>query len=317
MACPGVSVVIPAYHASEHLPRCVDSVLRQDLREPFEVVVVVSGDEDEDLSYLETLPGDDRLRVLVRRPRLRSAAARHLGIQEARGRLLVVTDADVVASPGWLRALVQACRDRGGCVGGAVANGTPHSVAGTTEYIMEFLDLYPGRPPGIWHAVTANLAFSRETYERFGPFTNVTDAAEVGGEDTVFTLKAAATGQLSFCAEALVTHHNRTAMHAVLRHQRHLGRVFAYLAHMCPNLPFRHAATRWWTAPILGVARGYSVVRRIVAWRIGLGARSLGVAGPVTVALGVWTWGVIEGTRLVRATTRSSSASATRAPGRL
>jgi glycosyltransferase involved in cell wall biosynthesis len=303
-----VSIVIPAYHAQEHLLRCLDSVLGQDLEEPFEVIVVVSADEDEDLSYLETMPDDDRLRIMVRRPRLPCSTARHLGIQEAQATVLVATDADVVAAPGWLRAIVQACRSSDACVGGAVANGTPDSVAGTTEYILEFLDLHPRRPPNIWHAVTANLAFSRGAYERFGPFADVTETAEVGGEDTAFTLKAAAAGQLSFCADAVVTHHNRTAMHAVLRHQRHLGRTFASLAHVCPNLPLRHAAKRGWTAPIVGVARCYSVARRLATWRIGLGTRALRVAGPVTIALGVWTWGVVEGNRLVRTMKRAPTA---------
>src|SRR5207244_2217659 len=134
-----VSVVVPAYRAETTLTRCVEGLLDQQFPGSFEVIVVASADATLDLP---TLADDPRLRVMRHVPRLSAAAARNRGVAAAEGRLLVFTDADVVAPPEWLSALVSA-GNRCGCTAGSVINGTPESAVGTVQYLVEFLDLAP------------------------------------------------------------------------------------------------------------------------------------------------------------------------------
>ena len=146
----------------------------------------------------------------------------------------------MIAQAGWLSSLVAASAGTR-CVAGAIVNGTPRSWAGTTEYLVEFLDLHPGRPPStIWHGATANLAVPKTLWETYGPFVDASSSIkEVGSADTTFTLKAAADGLLDFCPDARVVHMNRTDMKAVMAHQVELGRCAALLARRSPTFPHR------------------------------------------------------------------------------
>ena len=69
-AAPEVTVVVPAYRAAGQLERCVKALCAQTSNATFEIIVVVSGDDTDDLSYADNLVADPRLSVVVRRPRL-------------------------------------------------------------------------------------------------------------------------------------------------------------------------------------------------------------------------------------------------------
>jgi glycosyltransferase involved in cell wall biosynthesis len=293
-----VSIVVPAYRAAGHLRRCVASLCAQRSDKVFEVIVVVSGNEEDDLSYADELPRDPRVTVIVHRPRLSAAEGRNLGVARSRGDTLVFTDADVVAQEGWLAALMTASAGQR-CVAGAVLNGTPRSWAGTTEYMVEFLDLHPGRPPEtIWHGATCNLAVPRALWEAYGPFVDASSAIkEVGSADTTFTLQASADGRLDFCPSARIVHMNRTELQTVLRHQVVLGRCAAVLARRSATYPHRRLVTRWWAVPLVVGARWLSLWRRLLTWRIGLAPRALVLTPYVVAALAAWGRGLYQENR--------------------
>jgi glycosyltransferase involved in cell wall biosynthesis len=292
------SIVVPAFDAADHLSRCVASLCAQRGESSFEIIVVVSGDEGDDLDYADQLPVDPRLTVLVHRPRLSAAEGRNLGVTQAGGDTLVFTDADVVAQEGWLAALVTASAGHR-CVAGAVVNGTPRSWAGTTEYMVEFLDLHPGRPPEtIWHGATCNLAVPRSLWEAYGPFVDASSSIkEVGSADTTFTLQASADGRLDFCPAARVVHMNRTGLPTVLRHQVMLGRCAAVLARRSPTYPHRRLVTRSWAVPLVVGARWLSLWRRLLTWRIGLAPRALVLTPYLVAALAAWGKGLYQANR--------------------
>jgi glycosyltransferase involved in cell wall biosynthesis len=286
-------VVVPAYRAAAHLQRCVESLCAQVFERTCEIIVVVSGDEGDELSYADQLPDDRRLTVIVHRARLSAAEGRNLGVSRARGATLVFTDADVVADEDWLSSLVAASAG-GRCVAGAVVNGTPRSWAGTTEYLVEFLDLHPGRPPEtIWHGATCNLAVPRVLWEAYGPFVDASSSIiEVGSADTTFTLQAAADGLLAFCPAARIVHMNRTALRTVLTHQVALGRTAAVLARRSATFPHRDLVAKPWAAPLVVGARWLSLWRRLITWRIGLGPRAVVLTPYLVAALSAWGSGL-------------------------
>ena len=90
-----VSVVIPAWNAGEDLDRCLDAVFRSDY--PLAEVIVV------DDASTEPSTADIARRhgaTLLRMPRQSGPGqARNLGAREARGDVLLFTDADVVLRP--------------------------------------------------------------------------------------------------------------------------------------------------------------------------------------------------------------------------
>lgn len=281
-----VSVIVPAYRASATLDACLRSVLDQDFDEPYEVVLVASADRDDDLP---ALPKDSRLRAELVVPRLAAATARNRAVERARGALLAFTDADVVVDRSWLRELVAASDGGRMCVAGAVRNGTPHSIVGTAEYLVQFLDLHPRRPAAsAWHGATANLLLGRDLFERLGHFPE--DMG--GGEDTLLTGEARARGQFVFGPRAVVTHLNRTTLADVVRHQYEFGRFTAELVTRARYYRASRLVSVRWLLPLAVIARLIAIYCRVARWDVRLLPRSLAAVPAVLAALVAWARGV-------------------------
>lgn len=287
-----VSVVIPAYRADATLAACLDAVLGQEFDGSYEVVLVVSAD---DARGLPTIAHHPRLRARTRVPRLHAREARHEAIDASNSAMLAFTDADAVPSRRWLQELVDASRGGTCMVAGAITNGTPRSWSGTAEYIVEFSDLCPQRPPaGAWHGALCNLLVPRPLWERFGPFADL-----VGGHDTDLTTRARAEGCFVFAPRAEVRHLNRTGLGPVLDHQHALGRYAAHVARS--DLPYRGRMLVRHTplAPVAATARFLSAELRVVRWLRGQRIRGL-LLTPMLALMHAW-WGaglVAEGVRI-------------------
>ncbi|GAC1306497.1 MAG: glycosyltransferase family 2 protein [Vulcanimicrobiaceae bacterium] len=100
---PELSVVIPTYNRLETLRSVIPSLLRQELApERYEILVADSHSNDGTAAYLaEVAAAEPRVRHLPG-PYTGRAMARNAGIAAARGRVVMFTDADIIASPDLL-----------------------------------------------------------------------------------------------------------------------------------------------------------------------------------------------------------------------
>ncbi|WP_030435446.1 glycosyltransferase [Actinoplanes subtropicus] len=117
---PTVSVILPVRNAAATLGDQLDALAAQDYRGAWELIVVDNGSTDHSAAVADArrdrLPG---LRT-ISAPAARSAGvARNAGVRAAAGERLVFCDADDVADPGWLTAMVAALADAD-LVGGAL-----------------------------------------------------------------------------------------------------------------------------------------------------------------------------------------------------
>lgn len=96
---PLVSVISPAYNASESLLECVESVLGQTYQN-FELIIVDDGSKDDTLKMAEALSRQDsRIRV-VSQKNSGSCVARNAGFRLAKGKYVSTIDADDLW-PSW------------------------------------------------------------------------------------------------------------------------------------------------------------------------------------------------------------------------
>ncbi len=295
-----VSVIVPAYRAEATLERTVASLLAQEFSGSYEILVSASADDAVDLPQL---PDDPRLHMVSHLPRSRAAAARNRAVTRAAGRLLAFTDADVVAAPDWLEQLVGASESGTRCVAGSVLNGTPKSAAGTVEYLVEFLDLHPDRPPATaWHGATCNLLVPRSLWEQLGPFPE--DMG--GGEDTLLTVRARAMGAFVFAPQAQILHLNRTSWPVVIRHHLQIGRFAAHLGRRSAY-KLRPLVRYTPLAPIAALGRVVSLYARAAAWDRKLLLRAMVLSPMVVITLGAFGVGLaLEGVRIDRAARRGT-----------
>ncbi|OGX11802.1 MAG: glycosyl transferase [Omnitrophica bacterium RIFOXYB12_FULL_50_7] len=102
---PSVSVVIPTYNRKTVLPRAIDSVLAQKGAD-FELIIVDDGSTDNTHHLIESRSPFSVPRVF-RQENKGPAAARNLGIREAKGKWIAFLDSDDEWKPGKLKAQLE------------------------------------------------------------------------------------------------------------------------------------------------------------------------------------------------------------------
>jgi hypothetical protein len=152
---PDVSVVVASFSGEAALSRCLESLEAQAPE------VVVAGDLEEDA----------RTRLERRFPAARFVAARAgatvflkraLGLAEARGRLLALTEDHCTVAPGWVEALRAAHRAGRTVAGGVVENGHAATTAGRALYWCEYAAEMPPLPEGEAAVLSGvNVAYDR------------------------------------------------------------------------------------------------------------------------------------------------------------
>ena len=194
---PVASVIVPARNASGTLPRTLAALAAQELKGPFEVIVVDDGSSDGTAELARSAPGP--VTVLEQAP-AGPAAARNLGVAHSRAAALAFCDADVFPTPGWLRAGIAALAGADLVQGHVLPD--PEATLGPfdrTLWIMREVGLYE----------TASLFATRELFNRVGGFEAWLEPAigKAMAEDVWFGWKARRCGaRTAFCADALAHH---------------------------------------------------------------------------------------------------------------
>jgi len=107
-----ITVIIPTYKRSTFLLDALKSVLAQQITSEYEVLVLDNGCENSLQSQVESLAQSVSFPLAyfpVSAPGLHNG--RHAGAMYAQSDLLVYVDDDIIATPGWLEAIVEAFQD--------------------------------------------------------------------------------------------------------------------------------------------------------------------------------------------------------------
>lgn len=195
---PEVSVVVPVRDGAQSLPALLGSLAAQDLSDDrYEVIVVDNGSRDGSAEVGAALGAR-----VVSEPQPNRSRARNAGVRAAQADVLAFIDADCVAAPGWLSALL-ACRGRAPLMAGPVQIEThnPPNAIERFESAWRF-DQEAGVRQG-W-AATANLLAERVAFDATGGFD--TEYPHIG-EDVDFCVRAGRAGfALGYCPDAVVLH---------------------------------------------------------------------------------------------------------------
>jgi glycosyltransferase involved in cell wall biosynthesis len=218
-ADPAVSIVVPAYHSSATIGACLAAIRGQG-KEGVEVIVVNSSPGD---GTRELVTGEfPEVRYVESERRLLPHAARNLGATHAGGDVIVFTDPDCEAAPGWLERLLAAQADGHELVVGSMGVADRSRFARGVHFV-KFWWLLPGLEAGPrWIAPTANAAYTRRMWEQVGPFDESMFAS-----DGVTSWHAAAGGSGPwFEPRARVNHRHPGNVGALWRERRARGEEF-------------------------------------------------------------------------------------------
>ena len=90
---PKVSVIIPVYNVEEYLRECLDSIVKQTLRE-IEIICVDDGSTDNSLEILKEYAKKDNRITVITQKNLHAGVARNAGLAVAKGEYLSFLDSD-------------------------------------------------------------------------------------------------------------------------------------------------------------------------------------------------------------------------------
>ena len=118
------SLIVIAYNEEKRIVECVSSILAQEYRGEYEVIVVDDGSVDHTVAVLRArFPGESRLRIVELGVNQGRGAARDAGIQAALGGTVGFVDADIVLPLDWLHLLSSELEGRSAVSGIAVPDG--------------------------------------------------------------------------------------------------------------------------------------------------------------------------------------------------
>jgi GT2 family glycosyltransferase len=246
LSAPEISVVVPVRDGAGSLPALLDSLRRQTLApDRFEVVVVDNASRDATAAVARSAGA-----TVVGEPVPNRSRARNRGVEAARADRIAFTDADCVATEGWLEALLD-CGEAPLVAGPVEVTTSDHPGAvERLEARWRFAQEHWVRQG--W-AATANLCAERDALDAVGGFD---PAYRQIGEDADLCLRARKAGfELGWCPGAVVTHAAESSLGPMIR------RAFRHGYGANQALRRVGSGHRAWSDPVPAVRGGVALER--------------------------------------------------------
>ncbi|MHB1050053.1 MAG: glycosyltransferase [Bacteroidota bacterium] len=232
---PHVSVIIPARNEEKNIIRCLQSLARQEYPAALiSLIVVDDHSSDRTVSKVQSFSDSSPFPIIIlpvtqfqeiTSPKLRALAH---GLQHTAASIILTTDADCTAPPGWIASIVSAFEERVGVVTGLTVYEKPEHLP-ALFWGIQFLDFlsYSSIAAGsIGRGKTliangSNMAFLREAFDDTGGFERFKHINS--GDDSLLAQNITAHGtwqaQFALQPEATITTHPALTLKEFL-HQR-------------------------------------------------------------------------------------------------
>ncbi|MFX0202077.1 MAG: glycosyltransferase [Candidatus Hodarchaeota archaeon] len=262
---PFASIVVPVFNGSDTIDDLLQSLMALNYpRGRYEIIVVDNNSRDNTPQRVQQYP----VKLLYEHQIQSSYAARNRGVKAAKGEIIVFTDADCVAHPGWLRHLLADYADhRWGGFAGRIEACQPctdvqrhltnigwftlplsqwqFSVPQSRgELLCSHLKILDYRsdislPSDLVNPPTANVAYRQQVFDEIGYF----DPRLTSGGDMDFAwhVQTQTDWQIKVIPEAIIYHSHRRNLAGMAKQYRSYGWGHSLLALKYGSNPHRVA----------------------------------------------------------------------------
>lgn len=224
---PEVSIVIPTFEPGEELEEVLERIESQEGAVSLETFVIDSSSRD---GTAEVLKRRNVRHRIIAKESFNHGLTRNLGVQEARGEIVVFLSQDALPGPGWLRGLLEAFRDRD--VAGAYSRQIPRQ--GASPFVRDQLARWPATSSkprlqemsarGTFHTLTLEDKLSTICFDNVSSAVRRSVALEIPfrrlsfGEDRDWAYRALAAGySIHYCPTSTVIHSHERPLWYELR----------------------------------------------------------------------------------------------------
>jgi cellulose synthase/poly-beta-1,6-N-acetylglucosamine synthase-like glycosyltransferase len=204
-----VTVLVPIRNEAQVLPQCLASLSAQDYsREHLEILLVDDHSDDGSAAVMKNVAaGDTSVRMLTLPDgKAGKKDALSLGVAEARGEVIVTTDADCRHDPGWLRSLLHPFHGGADVVAAPVVFDDRQGMFARLQ-ALEFLGLM-GVGAGFFGigfprlCNGANFAYRRRLFEETGGYEGNRDIHSGDDEFLLYNIVYRHGGRAEFVTDA-------------------------------------------------------------------------------------------------------------------
>lgn len=201
---PRVSVLVPFRDNAPHIERCIEAILAQDAPAvAYEVILIDNGSRDGSRARALRFDG---VRILEE-AKPGAYAARNRGVAEARGEILLFTDADCAPDRSWMRHHLATIAEPGVHV--VLGPRRPARETTLLRLMMLYEEtkasvIFDGTDQALYYGYTNNMAVRKRTLVDMGGFQEV-----LRGADSIFVRHLVAhngEGAVRYHRDAVVTH---------------------------------------------------------------------------------------------------------------
>jgi len=236
-----VSVIIPAYDAAATIATCMEALNNQSLpRSWYEVIVVDDGSMDETADIAARF-GARVLQQANRGP----AVARNRGIAEARGAMILFTDADCAPAPDWIEEMIAPLADLQ--IAGSKGVYRTRQENLTARFIqIEYEDRYDhtARYKYVDFIDTYAAGYRRDILAASGGFNTSFPFASVEDQELSFRL-ASAGHKMVFSPRAIVYHRHPESWLKYAQRKYKIGYWKTLVLRLHPSKAWRDTHTPW------------------------------------------------------------------------
>lgn len=102
-----ISVIVAMYNLKKYIKRCLNSLIKQDIKKPFEIIVIDNGSSDGCGKIVEAYCRKYPMIKLIQQENQGVSGARKTGIKHAKGACIVFVDGDDFVAPQYLSRLYE------------------------------------------------------------------------------------------------------------------------------------------------------------------------------------------------------------------
>lgn len=234
MVSESISLVIPTYSRPSDLRRLLDSIARLEGTIPDEILIIDDSPNSETSEMVEIWSKQHEFGVKVIRSSKRNgpAAARNVGLNEAKGEIVAFTDDDCVVDRKWLHELIKPfSEDKSEVIAATTGSKITAEITGLLTGYYSFACSWttPRR-----YIDTANCALRKNAALSIGGFDAYYKTTAL--EDIGISLKLVTNGlKIRFCENAVVYHYWPEDFHYFIRKAHEGGYGLHYLTEMYLN----------------------------------------------------------------------------------
>jgi len=285
---PTLSAIVISQNDIDRIEEVMDAVVRQKVNQPFEVILVNSGNDGTAELVRERYP---EVRVIHLPEPALPGKARNDGLKVARGDYVTFVGSHIVVPSYSLQNRIDAHEKGYAMVTGSVLNGT-RTWAGWASYFLDHWVALPNRPSDQLGAPPSRCSYMRGPLMAIGGFPEDRRV----GEDTVVNNKLFALGHKAYRSSKVECIHRSPCRNPfiLLQHHYQRGRGFGRILWEYPGpaktLKFRYRRIRWLVTKY-PAGRIFRITESVLRWgkpmrRYFVLSLPLVVAGTLSAALG-------------------------------